>query len=126
MRIVWVSMKLCTKCNIHQVPSEFQKGRRQCKTCRRRYFRDSGTTKNAHLKRTYGIDLTQYNQLLIEQNSCCKICKRHRSELTQDLHTDHDHKTGKVRGLLCFNCNQGLGNFKDSKGLLISAFEYLK
>lgn len=99
--------------------------RNMCLACRRQSQR-GGPTKNSNLKRTYGIDLNQYNQMLSNQRECCLICNRHRSELPTDLHVDHCHKTGKVRGLLCFNCNQGLGNFKDSAGLIISASEYLK
>lgn len=98
--------------------------RNLCRNCRQKSQR-GGPIKNANLKRTYGIDLKYYNEMLIIQNYCCLICNRHRSELPTDLHVDHCHKTGKIRGLLCFNCNQGLGNFKDSPGLLISAFNYL-
>lgn len=99
--------------------------RNECRECRQ-HSQKQGPTKNNHLKRTYGITLNQYNEMLTIQNHCCLICKRHTSELKHALHTDHCHATLKVRGLLCFNCNQGLGNFKDSMGLLISAFEYLK
>lgn len=124
-------MKKCKKCGeskqenlVKDLSRPFGR-RNECKVCRRESCRN-GPTKNQHLKRTYGITLDQYNQILIKQNGCCWICKRHESELTQRLHVDHCHKTGKVRSLLCFNCNQGLGNFKDSVGLLITAAEYLK
>jgi len=125
-------MKPCTICKEVKELRFFPKEPRmtdghknQCTPCRNRANRNSKTRKNTHLTKTYGITLTQYNQLLTNQNSCCLICKRHRSILNQDLHTDHDHTTGEVRGLLCFNCNQGLGNFKDSVEFLKSAIEYL-
>ena len=55
-----------------------------------------------------------YDGMYIAQKGCCVICGRHQSEFKQRLHVDHCHKSGKIRGLLCFNCNCGLGNFKDN------------
>lgn len=55
------------------------------------------------------------------QNGICLICG---DELVRP-HVDHDHKTGNVRGILCFNCNGGLGKFKDDMSLLLSAVLYL-
>lgn len=75
----------------------------------------------------YGITLEDYNEKLIEQNNKCKICNQ---ENTFDrygvLAVDHDHSTGKIRGLLCYKCNVGLGNFNDNKQLLEKAINYLK
>jgi len=53
--------------------------------------------------------LINYNQLLVEQNNCCAICSRHKSNFKRDLDVDHCHKTGKVRGLLCVPCNTSMG-----------------
>ena len=85
---------------------------------------------NLHLKNTFGITLEQYNKLLEEHNGVCAICKT--KEFIKDsignvrrLAVDHNHKTGKIRGLLCFNCNQMLGKAKDNKQILINAIEYL-
>jgi hypothetical protein len=63
-----------------------------------------------------------------EQGSACAICKRTDTGVarTKMLSIDHNHVTGKVRGLLCNWCNQGLGHFRDSPELLIKAAEYLK
>lgn len=79
----------------------------------------------------YGITEADYYAMLRAQDYRCPICGttepggqgRNRSS---GWHIDHDHKTGKVRGLLCHNCNIGLGNFKDSTTALAAAIEYLK
>lgn len=75
------------------------------------------------------FDQKKYNELFEKQKGCCAICGKHQSELEKTLHVDHDHKTGKVRGLLCQRCNQALGYFYvDNKGteLLTSAINFLK
>lgn len=74
----------------------------------------------------YNITLEQYNELFIKQKGCCAICEKHQTELTQTLNVDHDHMTGKIRGLLCMKCNRHLGGFNDDIKLLIRATEYLK
>ena len=65
--------------------------------------------KNTHLKRTFGITMKEYNQILEEQNRKCRICGIHQSKLKTSLCVDHNHKTGKISGLLCNNCNMMLG-----------------
>lgn len=87
--------------------------------------------KNSHLKYTYKIDLEQYNKMLINQKYVCAICKKqetgkHQNGKTKHLAVDHCHITGKIRGLLCTNCNKGLGMFKDKISSLEEAIEYLK
>ena len=67
----------------------------------------------------------EYETLLLEQNFCCAICGQHQSELTKALAVDHDHETGKVRGLLCSHCNVGLGHLGDKASNLKKAYEYL-
>ena len=67
----------------------------------------------------------EFYDLLRQQDKCCAICKR-RIRSISDLHLDHDHKTKKVRGLLCDTCNWGLGQFYDSTLLLKNAINYLK
>jgi len=74
----------------------------------------------------YGITLDNYNIMLEEQNFCCKICKRNESEFIKKLAVDHCHNTGKVRGLLCNDCNLGIAYLKDSTINLENAIEYLK
>ncbi len=81
------------------------------------------------LKRKYDITPEQYNEMLAAQNGVCGICKNAAGgDLGTNhgrLHVDHDHATGKIRGLLCFSCNRSLGGFRDSRELLMVAHQYL-
>lgn len=72
----------------------------------------------------YGLTLDGYNQLLASQNQSCAICKQ-TCPSGKKLAVDHDHATSEVRGLLCLNCNNGLGRFRDDPELLTRAIEYL-
>lgn len=84
--------------------------------------------KHTTLMGVYGIGMPEYNKMFAEQEGCCYICKRHQSELPKSLCVDHDHSSpkGEVRGLLCHDCNRGLGDFKDNLILLKKAVEYLE
>lgn len=87
--------------------------------------------KNWALKRSYGITADQYKEMLSSQNGVCVICKCREMSIAptskkyRHLHVDHCHTTGKIRGLLCSQCNTGLGSFKDSIENLKSAIRYL-
>jgi hypothetical protein len=83
------------------------------------------------LKYTYGKDfgLEQYENILQEQNEVCAICLNPNTNGRKDsnsLYVDHNHSTGKVRGLLCSNCNRMLGLVGDNISTLQSAVLYLK
>lgn len=78
------------------------------------------------LKTTYGISPEQFNNMLADQDGCCKICKSPHPHGKGTWHIDHCHSTGKLRGLLCHYCNTGLGAFRDNLFLLKSAMEYLE
>ena len=92
----------------------------------REYYKNNKeTVKNRYLERVYDISLEDYNFLLESQNNKCKICKRECSS-GKSLAVDHNHDTGEVRGLLCKNCNIGLGMFFDNLDFLESAVLYLK
>lgn len=83
----------------------------------------------SNLKRKYGISEQQYHALEEEQDGQCPICTTHCLELPERLSVDHDHMTGKVRGLLCRHCNIALGLMGDGEiGLarLRSAIRYLE
>jgi hypothetical protein len=82
--------------------------------------------RNAFLKRTYGIDAEQYDALLSAQGFKCLICSTETPGGKGHFHVDHCHADGRIRGLLCHNCNVGLGNFKDNPATLTRAIEYLK
>lgn len=78
---------------------------------------------NYRLKHKYGITKSDYENLLKKQNGKCAICGE-RSE--KKLHVDHNHETGRVRGLLCHNCNITIGRMKENPDALRSAAEYLE
>ena len=78
------------------------------------------------LKSNYGLTPDEYDKLFEMQEGRCAICKTPQEELPKRLHVDHDHKTGKIRGLLCQKCNHGLGQFNDNSSLLYEAIKYLK
>jgi hypothetical protein len=83
--------------------------------------------KDAALKRKFGITLDEYNVLLSKQKHRCAICKSFdvgRKD-AKYFHVDHDHRTGKVRGLLCSKCNTALGLFNENVTLLKKAIKYL-
>lgn len=75
-----------------------------------------------HIQDTYGLSPDEYQRLIVEQGGRCSIC----GDTMRKIHVDHDHDTGRVRGLLCPSCNTGLGHFNDSLEMLSKAFNYLK
>jgi hypothetical protein len=77
-----------------------------------------------HLRRKYGITLADYDRRLEEQGGVCAICKEARPE-ERTLHVDHDHVTGKVRGLLCFRCNNAIGDLRDDVEFAHRLLDYL-
>jgi len=78
------------------------------------------------LRRNYNITLEDYNKLFSNQEGKCAICGIPQSELKNKLGVDHNHTTGKVRGLLCNKCNLSLGNIKDDIKILLNMINYLK
>lgn len=81
--------------------------------------------KSEKLKASFGITLEQYEAIAAEQNHACAICGTPQAEQRRKMAVDHDHLTGRVRRLLCVNCNLGLGNFKDNPSILTEALKYL-
>jgi hypothetical protein len=87
--------------------------------------------KEQNLRYFYGITISDYNKMLDEQKGVCRICKnpelsKHKNGKIRDLAVDHDHKTKKIRGLLCSMCNMGLGKFRENTEYLKGAIEYIK
>ena len=133
-------MKICNLCNKEKQIEDFVKrsnrasGRQPyCKDCHNKKTRDkydSKVMKDYDLMRAYGLNLKQYEELFLQQNGCCKICKKHISELNnkhkKSLCVDHCHKTNKIRGLLCDKCNRGIGLLNDDIDILKNAVEYLQ
>ena len=104
----------------------------ECKSCTVKrtveYNRENSTSvKSQYLKRNYGLTFEEFEAMLSDQDNCCAICGitkpqgRHKR-----FCVDHHHKTGKVRGLLCSNCNTALGLVGDNIDTLKSMIDYLK
>lgn len=87
--------------------------------------RDRGKQSRREYKlRKYGLTSADYLAMLTAQGGVCVICKKE-ADRHKDMHVDHDHVTGHVRGLLCHHCNVGIGHFFDSPELLVAASRYL-
>jgi hypothetical protein len=80
--------------------------------------------REAHLRRQYGITIADYERMFEAQGGVCAICDEVRPE-ERTLHVDHDHATGVIRGLLCFRCNNALGDFREEYELFRKAADYL-
>lgn len=125
-------VRTCRTCNkiksLRSFPAQAEciSGRsRECRACK---------TNRSRLRR-YGISESEYYDLLKKQDNKCAICslpyfcrttKRLAESNEFKLAVDHCHKTGKVRGLLCYQCNVGLGKFSDDLDLLRKAVQYLE
>lgn len=123
----------CKKCQ-YAVGKLWTQNNREAvnKAARKRRLSDAQKQKDAvyrrksHLKRTFNLKVEDYKLMLNKQENKCGICKLDAGVQKKQFAVDHSHKTGKVRGLLCSNCNTGLGQFKDSFFLLNQAIKYLE
>lgn len=142
--------RLCSKCEISKPLSEFYTYKERnrsnwCKQCRikmgnlwrrkdralnrekynaknREWRKDNaGKSRQYHLKKVYGVTMKEWDNLVIKQNGKCAICDK-KTKLT----LDHSHITGKTRGLLCRNCNAGLGLLGDNVNILKLAIKYME
>ena len=103
----------CRRClNLHR-RSQYKRGQ------------TSKTIKTQQLTRMYGITLEEYDELSAYEYHVCAICKLP-CKTGKRLAVDHCHVTGRVRGLLCANCNNGLGRFNDDPNVLREAITYLE
>ncbi len=123
--------KWCPDCGTVKPLDDFVRNRSQpsgrqpyCKPCHNARGKASkermGGSRAYHLKRRYGITAAEADSMLAEQGGLCAICVEAPAE-----HVDHCHETGRVRALLCFNCNGGLGQFKDDPDVLRAAAAYV-
>lgn len=134
--------KQCTKCNLFKLNTEFRKYRHCCRFCElelnKLWCKNNNelakrNVRRAHLKR-YSLTEIDYNILLANQENKCAICKTETPGGNGTWHIDHDHtccpKTrscGKcIRGLLCSECNNGIGKLKDDPQILFEAIKYLQ
>ena len=94
---------------------------------RARYLKHRLAYRDQQLRRDHGIGQAEYEEALVLQGNKCGICRRH-AELHlhgKHLHIDHDHRSGKIRGLLCSRCNHALGLLLDNKQIAANLIEYL-
>lgn len=105
----------------------------QMKARARDWAKNHRKQKNEYRKKQkYGITAVQYQKKIKSQHNRCAICNKKEKQIhfetkkIQLLSIDHDHKTNKIRGLLCDRCNRGLGFFSDSSVLLLKASRYLR
>jgi hypothetical protein len=131
--------KICTTCGVEKDINQFyfrggnyspNSRKSKCKECDKKRVAENYDPikyQEQHLKRSYGITLNEYNQMLVDQNHKCITCG------TTDpggkhgkFMVDHCHSTGKVRGLLCKRCNIALGEVGDNVNVLQSMIEYLQ
>lgn len=103
------------------------KVQRCCIACDKQ--RTSGSIRARHIKSKYGLTIEEYNALLQAQGNVCAACKYPftyiRNGKPESYHVDHDHKTDKVRGLLCGDCNRALGYLKDDPERIKGLLEYV-
>lgn len=133
-------MRVCIKCLEEKEITNFPKSKFKTKIClscsqqiKREYAKEYNQTDKGKrvvlskaLKHRYGITLEEYEVLLESQNFKCKICGSKENTQGWRLAVDHCHKTGRVRGLLCHNCNRALGLFKDNAENLKKAIWYVE
>lgn len=91
--------------------------KRHLATLRKHY---GGSTRHYHLKQRHGIGATEFDEMLAAQGGVCRICKG-----APAAQVDHDHATGRLRGLLCLDCNAALGAFGDDPEVLARALAYV-
>lgn len=126
----------CTICGLlKKYPDDFYQGQgRQCRSCKYERYkhwyktpRGKYVIRRHNLKRLFGITPEQYDRLLAKQSGVCAICGRHPDPSEpRRFHVDHCHSTGRVRGILCGQCNSGIGKLKDDPALLERAAAYLR
>lgn len=135
-------MKTCSRCKSTKLLKEFYKSKQSadgyqyhCKQCdlklKQLYIKKNNENykvkkANQKLKSRYGVTLEEYNVLLEKQNHKCAICNMDQSKFKRRFHLDHDHKTNKIRALLCQPCNMALGFVKDDISIAKKIISYLK
>ena len=120
------TMKTCNTCEETKPLARFVENRRKCRDCRASEQRKR-EGRSHWLKWRYGIDEAQYNEMLEAQNDACMICGcKSADSIRGVLCVDHCHDTGAVRGLLCWHCNSGLGQFRDNIEVMEKAITYIK
>ena len=126
--------KKCKACNTVKPLTEFHKDKRSkdgktysCKPCaiatRKKYYCPKRSA-NYLREKKYGVSEEHWDLMIKRCDNKCEICGKENPH--RALCVDHNHETGEVRGLLCDNCNVGLGKLQDSPALLQNALTYLE
>lgn len=136
-----MQVKSCTVCHRTLPVQDFKKSRQPpiCKPCanaaNQRWRKRNPELYAAASKRSrlvkYDLSVVEYDAMLLAQDHKCLIClqpetKTHPNGTLCELAVDHDHATGKVRGLLCNRCNRGVGNFRDDPSTCERAADYIR
>jgi hypothetical protein len=131
-RDVAPGMKYCPRCQQELPVDAFGSNRSSrdgrtgyCRRCHHEVTRENakrlyGSTRDYHLRRRYGLTSADVDAMIEAQGGTCAVCPG------PPQHVDHDHETGEVRGILCFNCNQALGNVRDNSMVLRGLARYLE
>jgi hypothetical protein len=131
-RVALPGYKRCPDCGETKVLADFPRSRSApsgvggyCKPCHnargKKTVERLGGSRHYHLKRRYGISAAEVDAMVEAQGGVCLICQERPAE-----HVDHDHLSGAVRGVLCFSCNGGLGQFRDRVDIMAKAITYLE
>jgi hypothetical protein len=88
--------------------------------------RTKAAARQRHLQRYYGITEEQYDTLLQRQNGACAVCQRSAKEFTKRLAVDHNHRTGEIRGILCYVCNNKVIGRVNDPEIFARASDYLR
>ena len=111
------------------LPVEIRKSRQMKSEAQKRYReknleKTKQVSREGHIRRKFGITINDYDSMLNSQNKVCAICKE-KCNTGNNLAVDHNHKTGRIRGLLCKNCNTSIGLLKENVEILENAIIYL-
>lgn len=117
--------KCCIDCKEYKNADEYYNNKfgkiSVCKSCSHK--RSKVYHKDIYRYKKYGITKEEFEKLETRHSSTCPICEK---PLIGEIHIDHCHISGKVRGILCGKCNKGLGQFDDNIIFLTNAIKYLK
>lgn len=123
----WVMKCKSCKCEHEQASREIQRNQAPMSCENYKPSNWSGLDRADNIMRKqYGISTVEFSALLEYQNNCCAICFKPIELLRRRMNIDHDHKTNKIRGILCSGCNTGLGHLGDNIEGLKKALYYLE
>lgn len=126
--------RTCNRCGIEKSEQGFPEGRNWCRDCVKKYaeeYRKNADNRrkalDRHKLRKFSLTRADVEKMLERQDGKCEICRKPIASIDgRGTHIDHCHATGKVRGILCRNCNVGIGYFNDNIESLRNAIEYLQ